>query len=639
MRLFFVTLFLLITGSVYAQIQMDTVLVKEITVEASRIRKPATKQAVSVSEIDSMRIQFLSGGNIANALSAYAPVQLRSNGPGGLATLAQRGYSSSQTQVLWNGFQLNHAMLGLTDLSLIPSFAIQHITVASGNGNTSFGEKGGGTVALQAREVQNSVGFSQLLGSYGTSISETYAGTSVGNWNVSFVGGYEHSENNYAYTSREFSNEAGGFVEVEKKRNNNQLTSKTGILSLHWEEKEKKFSSIIWGHDSSNNIPGGISSLSPEAKQGDSFLRWVNKYQTIISGQPLITKLYVNRQKLEYKNLPADINSKSTTTSMVADIELQSKLHKTLQLISAIQFGQSRVEASSYSGPANRNKFSLQFNPVWEPLKRIHLYSGGRLDYYSDFKEAYSASIGANIEVIKDDIYLKGQLSRNFVAPTFNDLYWPKYGNPDLSAETNLKYEAGILFEHHINRFENSLELSLYDGIVKEGIRWLPGDDGQYRPENLERLRLSGFEIKEEAGFSYRDFHINIRAMLLHTLATLERPRFEGDRATGKQLRYTPEWQVKSNVLLQWKKLSSVLSYNFTEERFSTADHSSPFDPISAYRVANWSTQLNIEKAGFLFTPRFTIQNLFDEDYIIISDYPMPARNYQFKLTIQYSLK
>ncbi len=622
-----------------AQQVADTLRLDDVEVQASRIYVAERYQPIALSSIDSTRIQFQTIGNISDLLQAYAPVYVRTNGPGGLATISQRGYSPSQTQVLWNGFQLNHAMLGLTDLSLIPSFAVEGISIASGNGNTSFGDRGGGTIALKIRQPKNDVGLSHAIGSFGQSVSESYAGVKFGKWSLGLVAGVEDSKNDFTYTVREFSNQLGGFADVEKSRGNNRLISKTGILSLGWKDGRKQFSTMFWAHDRSNEIPGSITGLTPQAHQNDAFLRWMSRYTTSIQKYKITGKLYYNRQQLDFINPANNTNSLSTSSAVIGEVELRGSLLPKLQLISAIQLGQSWVKATEYSGSPERTQITIQANPIWHPLDPVHIYGGIRFDHYSDFNEAYSANLGANIEVVGDLLFLKGQLSRNFVVPTFNDLYWPKLGNSSLKPESNIKYEVSLLLEKKWAEIQNQFEFTLYDGRVEDGIRWLPGLDGLSRPQNLEQLRLLGFEIREGIRLEKGDFYAHLQGILLHSLAELRKPRFEGDQAVGKQLRYTPKWQVKSSILMGWKNLSSLFSYNLTDKRFSTADHSSPFDPLPAYRQANWSASYQFIVHQFQINPQFSVQNLFDEHYSIIKDYPMPGRSYQFKLTLRYSFK
>ncbi|GAB5408147.1 MAG: TonB-dependent receptor [Balneolaceae bacterium] len=530
-------------------------------------------------------------------------------------------------------------MLGLTDLSLIPSSAIQNIAIASGSGNTSYGEKGGGSIFLKTKNPTNEIGTSQAFGSFGKTITESFAGFKYKNWKLSLFTRFENSDNNYIYATREFSNQAGVFIDVEKKRENNELSSKTGILNLSWQKNQKEFFSTLWLYDASNNIPGGISSPSPEATQKDSYFRFMNRYSTKIYGKKFTSKFYINRQQLDFINPASNINSLSTSNTLSGDFELELKLNQKLEVITSSQIGYSFVNASDYADIAKRTQVSIQSHPVWNLSKRITFFSGIRLDYYSDFKEAFSINMGTNIRLIANKLYLKGQLSRNFVAPTFNDLYWPGLGNQELQPETNLQSEGGLIFQQVFPKIYHSIELIGYKGLIKDGIRWLPDNNGQSRPENLEEVGVSGFEIKNKLTFQYDQLQLEINSILLHSVASLQEARFDGDRAEGKQLRYTPEWLVKLNTKFIWKNLGSIFYLNFTEERFTTADHSSPFDPLPSYSDASWSTFLNIEKGNFRFSPQFTVQNLFDKEYTIIRDYPMPGRNYLVKLTIKYKLR
>lgn len=638
MRLLF---FIIVFQSVWctqtlAQQLADTLDLGEVEVQASRIYVADRYQPVAISFIDSVQLENHTLGNISELLDSFAPVYIRTNGPGGVATLSQRGYSPSQTQVLWNSFQLNHAMLGLTDLSLIPSYAVQQVNIASGNGNTSFGDKGGGTVALSLREPDDEIGFSQSLGSFGQSISESYGGLEFGNWSVSLITGQEISENNFTYTTREFSSEAGGFVEVEKERTNNEQNSKTGILSLNWEKDHREFSTMLWAHDMTNQVPGSITGLTPNAYQEDAFFRWMSRYSTRFNNHRISSKIYLNRQQLDFLNPSANINSLSTSSALIGDLEVRSSFSRNFQLISALQFGQNWVEATDYTGSPRRSQLTAQLNPVWRLFDPVHLYGGLRLDYYSDFGDAFSANLGMNVELLQDHLFLKGQLSRNFVAPTFNDMYWPDLGNPDLNPETNIKYEVGLLYEEGSELIHNKIEATFYDGRVKDGIRWLPGSDGRSRPLNLENLRLWGFEVSEELAVNLNEGNVGVRGVLLYSLAEITTPRFQGDRAVGKQLRYTPKWQFKSSAFIGWKEFNTSFTYNFTDERFSTADHSSPFDPMPSYQRASWSGSYNFTLKQFQFIPRISLQNLFDESYSVVSGYPMPGRSWQTSLTIKY---
>jgi vitamin B12 transporter len=77
--------------------------------------------------------------------------------------------------------------------------------------------------------------------------------------------------------------------------------------------------------------------------------------------------------------------------------------------------------------------------------------------------------------------------SEGFRAPTFNDLYYPDFSNPNLKPEHSKSYEL-----QWRSRFSETtqLEASLYRTDLKDAIAL----DANFRPENIGSARINGFE-------------------------------------------------------------------------------------------------------------------------------------------------
>jgi len=77
--------------------------------------------------------------------------------------------------------------------------------------------------------------------------------------------------------------------------------------------------------------------------------------------------------------------------------------------------------------------------------------------------------------------------SEGFRAPTFNDLYDPWYGNPDLQAERSKSYEL-----QWRSRYSDtgSLQASLYRTEIEDAIVL----DENFIPQNVQTARINGFE-------------------------------------------------------------------------------------------------------------------------------------------------
>lgn len=129
----------------------------EVQVSASRIDMLDTYQSVSSFRIDLSMLVSLKATSEADVLQYYFPLFIRNNGPSGLSTVNSRGFSFSQTQFIWNRFPFNHSMLGVTYLSIIPISTVSELLTGSGSGNILFGDRGGGTIAIQTKGFKEKV--------------------------------------------------------------------------------------------------------------------------------------------------------------------------------------------------------------------------------------------------------------------------------------------------------------------------------------------------------------------------------------------------------------------------------------------------------------------------------------------------
>lgn len=77
--------------------------------------------------------------------------------------------------------------------------------------------------------------------------------------------------------------------------------------------------------------------------------------------------------------------------------------------------------------------------------------------------------------------------SEGFRAPTFNDLYYPDFSNPDLKPETSKSYE--LQWRSQLTE-SSRLETSLYRTDLEDAIIF----GSNSRPENVASARINGFE-------------------------------------------------------------------------------------------------------------------------------------------------
>ncbi len=91
------------------------------------------------------------GDQLDDFLQSQTGLHIRDYGPGQLSSITFRGMNPSQTTVYWNGVEMNSAMLGQADLSVIPLSGVNQVSVRHGNANQRDGFGGiGGSVMLSS---------------------------------------------------------------------------------------------------------------------------------------------------------------------------------------------------------------------------------------------------------------------------------------------------------------------------------------------------------------------------------------------------------------------------------------------------------------------------------------------------------
>ncbi|MBL0342423.1 MAG: Plug domain-containing protein [Bacteroidetes bacterium] len=201
----------------------------------------------------------------------------------GSATISSRGTEARHNVVLWNGFNINSSSLGLSDLSLIPSFISDEITLLHGgsgpvNGNSALGS----TIILGNTDPEflkkNRIGvnietgsFGKYLGSFMYKTENKYASSKT----ILF---YNQAENNFEFVN---------FTHREKPvvKQKNASYKNYGILqNLDFKLNQKNILSLgLWYQVYDRELPPIMTSEHSYASQRDSNLRVTLGYKIILA--------------------------------------------------------------------------------------------------------------------------------------------------------------------------------------------------------------------------------------------------------------------------------------------------------------------------------------------------------------------
>jgi iron complex outermembrane receptor protein len=117
-------------------------------------------------------------------------------------------------------------------------------------------------------------------------------------------------------------------------------------------------------------------------------------------------------------------------------------------------------------------------------------------------------------------------------------------------------------------------------------------------------------------------------------LSTSTSSGLENDASVNKQLIYTPRYNYGGNLSITYNRFNISYYHNYVGYRFTSSDNSSWLKP---YHLSNLkiSYQQGFQKLTLLTA--FHINNIFNSDYMVIAQRPMPLRNYEVSLTLIYN--
>jgi len=609
----------------------DTLEFEEIEVVATRIQQPLSYQPTNVEVVDSSRLSLLGMQSVGEVLTAHSSIHIKEYGPGGMATASQRGLSSEQIQVLWEGIPINSSTLGQTDLSLLPASFFSDIQVSSGTPSTAFG--GGslsGALYLGSDwKGGNFIKTEQGIGSYGHWQSSLQGRYQSNGWLVSVRGLYDYADNDYSYYNRAYNE--------DRKRQHNRTKRYNMMATVGKVQDDSRWKSTFWLAGSDNQIPGSVLKTNSQARQVDKSARWLSTYRHNWTNTEWKLKNYLSRTALNYFDPEIDTRSFTTTRRWLVSSDLKHSFNDHLLLKGELSGELTGVDTPNYNSLKTRQQFSVLTNPeIILFNRRLRLYPALRLDAYNDFGTVLSPSLGANYELIANDLFLRGQLSRDFNPPTFNALYWGQGGNPNLKAEYSRSAEVGLTVKPHLWLGFESIKVTAYYNNIENGIRWHPNAGGVFTPSNVSRMLGRGVETQTEHQW-YLPYHMQLQLSqsLSFNRTEVSDRRSTNDAAVGSQVRYVPQWKYNGALALRKGIFTALLRYRWISRRYvtETEDMNSSLDP---YGVVDARLQLQKKFQNVVVEARAGMNNILSEDYEILQWYAMPQRNYTFSLTATY---
>lgn len=614
------------------QAQIDTsITFHPIEVKASPLRQAAIggeKEIWAKSDI-----QSLPSNTIADLLHSETGIFIKSYGLGSLATSSIRGASASHTLVLWNGLPIHSPMLGLLDLSLLPSNVAEKIEVEYGGASAKWGSGAiGGSISLE-----NVTDFSKRLkinhqsnlGSFGTHHEALQLGFGNKRFQSVTKFNYDKAENDFLHEVH---------PDLPKRRQTNaHLLQYNFLQDIYFQiNSNQRLSVHLWWQNSNRQIPPTVVQNESQAYQDDKALRLSLNWQKTDAKALWSGKLGYFKEHLDYYDPQILLTALSDFSTLIGELDAQFSIGENEQ--HKLAFGTMHSLNSAFAAGYQAK------HPIEEYRAAIFgNYQGTFANWTTQLSLRQEMVAGKLIPLtpilavrrnIGKRLIVKTKVSKNYRLPTLNDRFWQPGGNPDLKPESGWSEEATIAWtpKNKGQKISSRFALTGFNRNIHNWILW-SRLEGQpfWSSNNISEVWSRGLETRLQ--FTYQSVAILYQLKgsyhLTHSTnqVALEFPKI----SAGQQLFYTPQNQFTGSLSANWREFYVAYQHRFVGSSLGINED------LEAYHLGQLRLRYDwkLKKIkGNLFC---TIDNLWNESYYVIERRPMAGRFFRVGFNFEYN--
>ena len=588
-----------VTPSAFAQTQTTSQL-KEVVVTATRTQTRADDLVSDVVVLDRAAIEASTGRTLTEVLARSAGIQMTATGgAGSLSGIFIRGTETRHTILLIDGVRYGTATAGLPNLDTLPLDMIERIEVLKGPGSALYGSDAvGGVVQVFLRKGVN--GFSPTaaatIGSYG--FAQLSAGLAGGDGALSYAIGVQKMQNKgFSATNDKV---AFGSYNADKDGFKQDALN----LSMAYQINPN------WKIDAGALVADGVSHYDDGPDNGASTAVRTQTLRAGLEGKVLPnwkTQLRVSQSVdksngIEGAYLPSKFNTTQNQLTWQNDINTALGV----VLVGAEQLKQKVDSSTTYD--VNQRTVNSVFAGLNGNSGSHSWQANLRRDSNSQFGDnnTWFAGYGYKINAAWR---VNASYGTSFVAPSFNQLYYPGYSNPELQPEQGKNLDIGVTYSDN----GQTVKLVRFDNKIRGFIT------NTTTPDNIPRARIDGWTLTYDGAFG---------AINLHASADVLNPRNE---LSGNVLprRAKNQFSLGADYRMgAWTVGGNILNVGsrFDDVKNTTA--------LASYMTADVFANYNINKD---LQVQVKVNNLADKVYETAYGYNQAGR--AAYVTLRYALK
>ncbi len=638
-----------------AQSLTDSILhIEEVVISANTFRR-----IIPAQKLEGEKLERLNSQSVADALRYFSGVQVKDyGGIGGLKTVNIRSMGSVQTGVFYDGIQLGNAQNGIVDLGKFSLDNMEEISLYNGQKSDIFQSAkdfaSASSIYLKPKKPYFKQGEQTHLSAKYKTGSFALINPSV-LWmqklsdqiHFSLNAEWLQSDGRYKFKYKRVNEDGSIAYDTTAIRENGDIDALRAEAALNGYFDTGDWSVRAYFYDSERGLPGPVV----EGRFTHGQRLWDRNFFLQSSFQNQVSDRYKMRMNAKYASdytrytdndsPPLEVdntyNQQEFYLSMVNLYEIMREWNVSL----SIDFQQNILNADmNIDNEASRSSVfaslasSLDFNPFKVQAGLLGSFVTDHANAPAQLNKLAPAIFAGYKPFADYDLDFRAFYKRMFRMPTFNELYYTVMVDSKLKPECADQYNIGFIFsrsfEHPFWNFIR-IQADVYYNQVKDKIVAGPGNN-QFRwtTENLDKIEIKGIDAALQAGCSVNQ-DILLKLLLNYTYQDAVNISNPTDYYYKDQIPYIP-WNSGSCVLTgSWKTWDINYSFIYSGERYAKSENK-PETYIQPWYTSDFSIIKSFQYKSVQFKWTAEVNNLLNQYYDVVANYPMPGRNYRFSL-------